>query len=282
MRLVGTIKEIWRYPVKGMGGERVGSSRLTDVGVDGDREWAVRDVLRDEIQSCKFRPDLLRCTASHEPGSTVPLVELPTGERLSCNDPGLGERLSALVGHASRLEPLQSNEGLDRFRRYHGGANGWLDELKATFDREEGEPLPDLDGLPPSVADFVVSPGTFFLVAPLHIVTTASLERLAQLREEADWDVRRFRPNLVIETTADFAGFPEQEWIGRTLRLGGATVKCTAPAPRCGAITRAQRDFGADTRVLRTVVRHAEQNVGVYGQTAQAGLVQRGEQVWCD
>lgn len=282
MRLLGTIKEIWRYPVKGMAGERVDSCELTGAGLTGDRQWAVRDLLRDELQSCKFRPDLLRCTARQQSYSAIPVVELPSGERLSCNDPRLDERLSTLVGHPSRLEALQGDEGLDRFRRYHGGANGWLEELKATFDREEGEPLPGLDGLPRSVADFVVSPGTFFLVAPVHIVTSATLAHLAQLREESDWDVRRFRPNLVIETIAEVAGLPEQDWIGHTLRLGAATLECTAPAPRCGAITRPQRDFGADTQVLRTVVRHAAQNVGIYGQTIQSGFLSVGEQVWSD
>lgn len=281
MRLLGTIKEIWRYPVKGMAGERVDSCTLTEAGLTGDRQWAVRDLNRDEIQSCKFRPDLLRCTASHGSDSPVPVVELPGGERLSCNDPRVNERLSALVGHPSRLEALHDGEGLDRFRRHHAGAKHWLDELKATFDREEGEPLPALDSLPQSVAEFVVSPGTFFLVAPVHIITSGTLARLAQLREASDWDVRRFRPNVVIETSADVPNFPEQDWIGRTLRLGEASLACTAPAPRCGAITRPQRDFGADTQLLRTVVRHAEQNVGIYGQMIQPGLLTVGDQVWC-
>lgn len=63
MLKVGTIKEIWRYPVKGMAGERLESGSLGNMGVAGDRIWALHDVMRKEIQSCKFRPQLLRCTA---------------------------------------------------------------------------------------------------------------------------------------------------------------------------------------------------------------------------
>ena len=49
---VGTVREIWRYPVKGMAGERLDSAMLDGNGVAGDRLWALRDVARAEIQSC--------------------------------------------------------------------------------------------------------------------------------------------------------------------------------------------------------------------------------------
>lgn len=251
MRKVGIIKEIWRYPVKGMGGERVETCGLDAMGLYGDRRWAVRDLNRDEIQSCKFRPQLLRCTARTMADSDTPRIEFPDGETVCCTDASVEERLSELLGHASRIEALQSNEGLDRFRRYKLGAIGWLDELKATFDREQGEPLPDFSNLPQSVADFVSVPGTFFLVAPVHIVTTATLSHLENVQQNADWDARRFRPNLVIETLPGEEGLAEQDWIGQTLHMGEVKLTCIATTPRCGAITRAQRDFGADTLVLR-------------------------------
>jgi uncharacterized protein YcbX len=41
--VVGTVAEIWRYPVKSMAGERLGSAQLTDTGFDGDRRWALVD-----------------------------------------------------------------------------------------------------------------------------------------------------------------------------------------------------------------------------------------------
>ena len=58
---VGTIKDVWRYPVKGMAGGRLESSALEDNGLQGDRVWVVRDALCKEVQSCKFRPELLLC-----------------------------------------------------------------------------------------------------------------------------------------------------------------------------------------------------------------------------
>ncbi|WP_197495743.1 MOSC N-terminal beta barrel domain-containing protein [Acidihalobacter yilgarnensis] len=51
MTKIGEIKEIWRYPVKGMAGEPLISGRLGEQGLDGDRIWALRDLARKEIQS---------------------------------------------------------------------------------------------------------------------------------------------------------------------------------------------------------------------------------------
>ena len=58
---VGTIKNVWRYP--NTAGERLESNALEDNGLQGDRVWAVHDVLRKEVQSCKLRSELLLCVA---------------------------------------------------------------------------------------------------------------------------------------------------------------------------------------------------------------------------
>jgi hypothetical protein len=57
---VGTIKQIWRYPVNGIAGEQIEQCELGSSGLNGDRIWALRDIARQEIQSRKFRPELLR------------------------------------------------------------------------------------------------------------------------------------------------------------------------------------------------------------------------------
>jgi len=59
--------------------------------------------------------------------------------------------------------------------------------------------------IPPPLVDFVSIPGTFFLATPLHLVTTATLGYLKSKNEWADWDLRRFRPNFLIETSILFA-----------------------------------------------------------------------------
>jgi uncharacterized protein YcbX len=94
--------------------------------------------------------------------------------------------------------------------------------------------------------------------------------------------VRRFRPNLVIETEPGAQGLLEQDWLGKQLLLGEARVDCAATTPRCGAITRPQAQFGLDKTILRTVVNEADQNVGVYGVIIGAGEVRVGDAVYVE
>lgn len=282
MQHVGVIKEIWRYPVKGMAGESLAQCDLGPEGLEGDRVWALRDSARGEIQSCKFRPELLQCTAALRPSGAVDVV-MPSGDVIASDDLHIHQRLSELVGHPSTLESLKpldkAGDNRHFYRRYKPNKHSWLDELKDTFAREPGEPLPDFSQMPQQAQDFVTLPGTFFLVSPFHIITTASVRCLQKQLPAADWDVRRFRPNVVIETSDGAEGLLEQTWLGRQLLLAGLPVDCTAAAPRCGAVTRAQAGLGADKTMLRTIVRQAAQNLGIYGALREAGTIRVGDPV---
>lgn len=281
MMKVGEISEIWRYPVKGMAGESLSVGHLGVQGLNGDRIWAVRDTARREIQSCKFRPELLLCSARVNSAAAGQVdILFPDGTVLGGADAEAHARVSQLIGHASTLEPLRPVSDLDFYRRHKRDDHTWLAELKATFAREGDEPLPGFFAdFPAAAAEFVALPGTFFLVTPFHLLTTATLAWLKNLNPGSDWDVRRFRPNVLIDTGADSTGLLEQGWIGKQIVIGGATLDCPGTTPRCGAITRAQRSLPADKQALRTVVQHADQNVGVYGSPLQAGDLRVGDAV---
>ena len=108
-------------------------------------------------------------------------------------------------------------------------------------------------------------------------MTDRSLETLAALAPRSEFDVRRFRPNVVVTVEQDVEGaFPEQEWIGRKLRVGDAVVEVTASCPRCVMVTRDLSELPEDRQVLRTIVRHADQNVGVYANVVRPGPLQLG------
>lgn len=278
---VGTIKEIWRYPVKGMAGERLDGCPVSEKGLQGDRTWAMRDAQRKEIQSCKFRPDLLRCTARAN-GSNLVDVTFPDGMVLRSDDRTIHAKLSALTGHESTLEPLRPDADTEFYRRFKPERGTWLDELSATFEREPGEPLPDFSQIPPILVDHVSVPGTFFLVTPMHLVTTATLRHLQSRNAGGNWDRRRFRPNLVIETEGPIEGLAEQSWVGRKIVIGDMAIDCVGGTPRCAAVTRAQSSFGFDKTILRTIVKEADQNVGVYGLIANGGNIREGDAVFVD
>ncbi|MFO1351367.1 MAG: MOSC domain-containing protein [Gammaproteobacteria bacterium] len=281
---IGRIKELWRYPVKAMMGERLDACRLTAAGLTGDRRWALRDEARQEIQSCKTRPQLLLCAARcrGEPVADAPAqvdITFPDGATLGSDAEEIHAKLSKLTGHSSTLQALRPPTDVDFYRRHKRDDHTWLRELEATFDREPGEPLPDFSQLPQVVVDFVAVPGTFFLVTPVHVVTTATLAHLQSENKQADWDVRRFRPNFVIETHPELTGLAEQDWIGKHLAIGEAIIDCTGATPRCGVITRAQRGLNFDKTLLRTVVNNANQSVGIYATVVTSGNVSVGDSV---
>lgn len=282
MKQLGHIREIWRYPVKGMAGERLREGQVGQQGIGGDRTWAVRDTARAEVQSCKTRPELLRCAArARDAAASQVDVTFPDGSCLGSDCDDVHARLSALVGHASTLEALRPPSDRDFYRRHRGPGERWRTELEATFAREAGEPLPAfLDAVPPEVEEFVAAPGSFFLVTPIHLVTTATLDYLRSCHARADWDARRFRPNFVIDTSAGLTGLVEQAWLERRLVIGDTQIDCVSTTPRCGAVTRAQADFGTDTSLLRTIVREADQNVGIYATTHRSGRVREGDPVY--
>src|SRR5262245_2399200 len=95
-----------------------------------------------------------------------------------------------------------------------------------------------------------------------------------------DLDLRRFRPNVVIETNGA-APFEEDGWVGRTLIFGegnrGAAVGVTMRDERCVMVNLDPDTAARDSNVMRTVVRLNENYAGVYGTVVRAGELGVGQ-----
>jgi len=102
---------------------------------------------------------------------------------------------------------------------------------------------------------------------------------MKRLNPAATWDVRRFRPNFLIETDPAIKDPIEVEWGGQKVRLGGVELKCEIPTPRCGMTIQAQAEFPKDPSILRTIVKDADQNLGVYASVITAGEIRIGDLV---
>jgi uncharacterized protein YcbX len=86
---------------------------------------------------------------------------------------------------------------------------------------------------------------TFFDCAFVHLLSTATLDRLRALYPQGRFEVRRFRPNIAVETANDEKDFVEHAWIGQTLTLGDAVrLSVTGPCPRCVMTTLPQGLYG--------------------------------------
>jgi uncharacterized protein YcbX len=285
MTIVGTVRELWRYPVKSMIGESLPTCIVGPGGIAGDRGWAVRDEQAGEIRGAKKLPALLRCTARYrtEPShDTTPAVDimLPDGERTASDDAQVGARLSTLLGRPVTLWPRQPADDLAHYRRGTPDHADLEQELRQIFGREPDEPLPDLSVIPPELFEFTAPRGTYFDVFPFHLITTASLATLAGRASTSSFDVRRFRPNVLVETAGATTGLVEAGWGGgKRLRIGEVELSTEIPTARCVMVTLPQGALPHDPRVLRTVVREAEQCVGLYASIARPGRIAVGDAV---
>jgi uncharacterized protein YcbX len=271
----GSITSINRYPVKSMGGEAVDAVALGPLGIAGDRRLALRDVGTGKVISAKQPRDgrkLLACSARTEAdGAVVVTVE---GTELPATDTAaVEERLSSLLGRPVRLDAAPQAE----------------DVYESYWPEIEGTLLSDVTmDLPIAIS---TGAGTFVDLAALHVVTTASLSRLADLAPDSRIEVDRFRPSLVIDTGAgDADGFVENDWKGRSARLGEATVQFTDSTPRCVMTTLAQGDLPDDKAVLQTLAQHNRLTLygmgdfaclGIYAEVTEPGTIAVGDDlVW--
>jgi uncharacterized protein YcbX len=281
MTTVGAIAEIHRYAVKSMEGETLDATELGARGIPGDRAWAVRDEVRGGICGAKKIPALMRLSAIYPgpaaaEGSSPALITFPDGSSCWTTDPDVNERLSRALDHRVTLWPLLPREAREHYRRGAPTHADFEQEMRAVFARTPDEPLPDLTAFPPELFEHESPLGTYFDAFPLLLMTTSSLRTMQTRHPQSRFDVRRFRPNLLIDTDTD-DGFPETAWAGRRLRVGGAVLVVTIMCPRCVMTTHGFADLPADPGVMRALVKEARGEIGVYATVEVAGPVRRGE-----
>jgi uncharacterized protein YcbX len=251
------ISAFWRYPAKSMQGEELNGSEITERGLLGDRGYALVDAVDGRVGTARYPrkwPRLLEFRATYTGparlGEPLPSVQiaLPDGMIVHSDDPEVDQRLSAAIGHAVRLAstppPSPTTEAY------------WPDVEGVP---PLGEPVPDDHGetitsLPVGMAS---PPGTFFDYTPIHLMTTATLDRLRELNPTSRFEIRRFRTNLVVTPEPGLTGFVENDWVGRTIFIGDEVrLRVLDPCPRCVVTTLPQGDLPQDMRILRTAAQH--------------------------
>jgi hypothetical protein len=279
---VGTVGEIWRYPVKSLGGERLEAAAIDEHGVEGDRIWALRDEKTGAITTARKIPALLWLAARLVPGSERDVViTLPDGAEVRSDDPDVHARISAAVGRSVTLHPLRPASDRKHFR----AQKLTTEAMREDFAIAPGEPLPDFSSMPMAklleLQKYATPPGTYFDAYTLHVVTTSSLAYLRARAPGSDFDARRFRANLVIDSGGD-GGLVEAAWPGGALHAGELAAAIVCTTVRCSIPTRVQAGLGADPAILKTILTEAERCLGVYATPTRAGRVRVGESVEVD
>lgn len=245
--------EITRYPVKSLQGENLSAAQIELDGVRADRCWGVRDETTGKILTGRRAPQLLFAAAALAPDDT-PVITLPTG--VTCQGPGI-KTDAALTEWLGKPARLVSSLGAPAAH-----AEYFAD---ATDDTSQA-------------IEWTMPAGRFVDALPLLVLTTASLRTAATLHPSGDWQLRRFRPNLVIDTTGD--GWAEDTWCGRaTLRIGSVLLRPQEPCVRCTMVTRPQPNLDEDRDTFRTLARHHNGHLGVWTAVTTGGTVHVGDAV---
>jgi uncharacterized protein YcbX len=240
------VSEIWRYPVKSLLGEKLAEAIIDDSGLRGDRCWGVRDENTGKILTGRREPRLLMAAASLA-ADGEPDILLPSG--VVCHGTG-PQTDSALSDWLQRPVTLVGAEGAPA-----GQAEFFAD---ATDDTS-----PALEWTMPI--------DRFVDAMPLLVLTTASLRTGASLYPAGEWDVRRFRPNLLIEVEGD--GWVEDGWCGHTVQVGPVVVLPRQGCARCTMVTRPQPDLVRDVDIFKTIARHHRSTFGVWSEVQAGGTV---------
>jgi hypothetical protein len=272
------VVKLCRYPVKSMLGQDVAVSTVTRTGLAGDRRLAVVSRTTGKIASAKYPRlwrDLLTLSAETRDEDSLGQVRitLPGGKIVDSTDADADAILSEVLNEPVRLTATPPPG--------------------ATLDRA----VPDAvlrDGITAQVPADVIQigagspPGTFFDFAPLHLLTTGTLARIAELSPFGKSDFERYRPNIVIRSIKP--GFTENDWLNRDLRVGPDLVlRVIARTPRCAVPTLAHGDLPRNTEALRVLARHnritpmesmgPEPCAGVYAEVLTPGRVRTGDPV---
>ena len=263
----GMVVSIWRYPVKSMLGEELNSSYVTERGLIGDRAYALIDQKTGKVASAKnpkkwgklfdFRSVFIDPPQVVE---NIPPVRItfPDGTHIFSDQDNIDYTLSKVLDQDVRL-------------------------MRASLERPSYEEYwPDIDGLAQreKVTDETMPSQTFFDLAVIHLLTTSTINRLRELYPEGRFEVRRFRPNIVIESASGEKDFIENLWMGKKIMIGEDIVlRVTGSCTRCVMTTLPQGDLPKDLGILRTIARYNKVNAGVYASVQRGGTIRRGDLV---
>lgn len=273
---IGTIAELSRYPVKSMLGESLQQAMVTTSGLFGDRAFALIDVKTGKVASAKLPHrwrKLLEYKACYaDKNGDNPCVIDPDGRELNILADSFNTEMSAGLGREVVLAAQrQAGQSLDR-----ADPDSVLDKGD---DGQAESKLMELGAAAPE--------GGFFDFAPLHIVTSPSLDEIAAITASGRRDTARFRPNIVIEYR-EGAPFAENMWAGGTLKIGTVKLQVIVPTPRCAVPTLEHGPLKPDPNLTRELGKVNPVEIpeagklaclGVYAKVTETGQIAIGDEV---
>jgi uncharacterized protein YcbX len=233
------VTEIWRFPVKSMGGETLLDAEVTSLGIAGDRGWSLYDLATGTTLTARRTPELLFASARLVADDLA--ITLPDGSEIGGDG---SAQLSAWLGRDVEL----------RAAGEHNLDAGGLYEVP--LDAENDSEWVSWTG-----------PGGAFhdsMSTRLSLVSTATL---------GDWDRRRFRTNVIVDESG------EDEFVGQRISIGDVTLDVTKQVDRCVMVSRPQPGLERDLQVLKTINAERSTFLAVGCLVAEAGVIALGDEV---
>jgi hypothetical protein len=247
------VAQLWRYPVKSLLGERLPALRLVGDGVDHDRSWGIQDRGDGRILTARREPRLLFASSRIGTESGLPVITLPDGKELAGPGPSTDAVLSAWLGKSVTLVAAED------------------------CDAARAEYFADATDDASRAIEWTMPKGRFVDAFPLLVMTTAGLRGGAAAYPGGAWDVRRFRPNVLLEL--DGEGWLEDAWADRQLTIGSARIIPRRRCIRCTMVNRAQPGLERDVNIYKTLHRLHGGEAGMWTQVVHAGVVSEGDTV---
>lgn len=243
------IAQLWRYPVKSLLGERLPTLRLVDDGIEGDRMWGIQDRRDGRILTARREPRLL-FASSRLAATNLPVITLPDGQEMAGIGPVTDAALSAWLGKPVTLVAASES-----------GAASAEYFADATDDASQA-------------IEWTMPKGRFVDAFPVLVISTAGLGSGAAAYPAGVWDVRRFRPNILIQL--DGEGWTEDAWADRQLSIGSAQLIPRQRCIRCTMVNRAQPGLDSDVNIFKTLHRTHGGKAGMWTQVVQPGPISEG------
>jgi uncharacterized protein YcbX len=253
---LGTVSGLQHAAVKGFGISSVDEVMVTRTGVAGDRELFVVDA-RGRLLSATRTGAFLPYTTGWDPSASR-LAFLRDGREI----------VSGTVTPVGRVRAHFYDDRYCDGWTTAGPFDAWLSDLA-------GEPvrLVRADG-----------PSAGVDVAPLSLVSEATLAAIEVPEDGPRTDARRFRLNLTVRTLTG-RPYDEDGWAGATVSVGGAVLRLGGPIPRCAAVQHHPTSGDRGTNVLKRIFEQRGRSttnpldLGVYAEVLTEGRVAVGDVV---
>ncbi|MFK8025678.1 MAG: MOSC domain-containing protein [Ilumatobacter sp.] len=233
------VVEIWRFPVKSMGGETLLEADVSDLGIEGDRGWSIFDLDTGTTLTARRTPELLFATARVVGGELE--IELPDGRRANEDDDAV---ISEWLGRAVQVRSAGD----------HNLEVGGTYEVPLDAEND---------------ADWVSWQG------PGGAYHDSNRSRVSLVSEVTlrDWDRRRFRTNLIVDEGG------EDEMVGSRIQIGDVGLDVVKPIDRCVMVSRPQPGLDRDLDVLKMINAERATFLAVGCLVAAPGSIALGAEV---